>query len=94
MLGSDALFSLRIAMSVMAFVVALTASSTLTAVAQTPGPGSTPLPTGVFIDPLDPRAGAGANTVGAPLLALVAVLGLGAAAAILTAVYIRVVRAR
>lgn len=81
-------------MSVMAIVVALTASSTLTAVAQSPGPGSTPLPTGVFIDPLDPRAGSDANTSGAPLLALLTVLGIGVATAVLTAVYIRVVRAR
>jgi hypothetical protein len=74
----------------MALVVALTTASTLTAAAADPSP----VPTGVFIDPLDPRAGAGANRVGSPLLALAAVLGIGIAAAALTAVYVRVARAR
>jgi hypothetical protein len=85
----------------MTLVVALTAPSTLTAAAadpvvalQLPSPGASPVPTGVLIDPLDPRAGAGANRVGAPLLALAAVLGIGVVAAALTAVYVRVVRAR
>ena len=78
----------------MALVVALTAASTLTAIGADPTPGASAVPTGVFIDPLDPRAGAGANRVGAPLIALAAVLGIGVAAAVVTALYVRVVRAR
>ena len=94
MLGSDRVFSLRVALAVMVLVVASTATSTLTAAAADPSPGASPVPTGVFIDPLDPRAGAGANRVGAPLLALAAVLGIGVAAAMATALYFRVARAR
>lgn len=94
MLGSNPLFSLRVALAVIALVVALTPASTLTAAAADPTAGPSPLPTGVFIDPLDPRAGAGANRVGAPLLALLAVLGIGIAAAAATAIYVRVVRTR
>ena len=98
MLGSDPVFSLRIALTFMALVVALTAASTLTAAAADPSPGTSPgrspVPSGLLIDPLDPRAGAGANRVGAPLLALIAVLATGLAAAAATAIYVRVVRAR
>lgn len=44
----------------------------------------------MLIDPLDPRAeGEGPGVVGAPLLAALAVLALGAVAAIATAVYVR-----
>ena len=78
----------------MALVVAIAAVSTLTAAAADPSPGTSPAPSGLLIDPLDPRAGAGANRVGAPLLALVAVLVIGIAAAAATALYVRVVRTR
>jgi len=54
----------------------------------------TPDPSGLLIDPLDPRAGAGANRVGTPLAALVAVIGIGFVAALATALYVRVTRAR
>jgi hypothetical protein len=54
-----------------------------------PGPVAT-----VFIDPLDPRAGAGANRVGAPLLAIVVVVVAGATTALLTAGYVRATRRR
>jgi hypothetical protein len=47
------------------------------------------VPTGVIIDPLDPRAGGGAPLVGAPLLALLAVLVIGVAAALATVIYVR-----
>jgi hypothetical protein len=87
-------FSLRIALTFMALVVAFAAASTLTAAAADPSPGSSPAPSGLLIDPLDPRAGAGANRVGAPLLALVAVLVIGVAAAAATAIYVRLVRAQ
>jgi len=44
----------------------------------------------MLIDPLDPRAeGEGPGVVGAPLLAALAVLALGALAALATAVYVR-----
>ena len=48
----------------------------------------------MLIDPLDPRAGAGANRTGAPLAALVAVIGIGLVAAVATALYVRVTKAR
>lgn len=54
----------------------------------------TPAATGLLIDPLDPRAGSGANRVGAPLLALVAVIAIGFVTAAVTAIYMRVTRAR
>jgi hypothetical protein len=54
----------------------------------------TPAPSGLLIDPLDPRAGAGANRTGAPFTALVAVIGIGVVAAVATALYVRVTRAR
>ena len=82
--------SLRLALAVTVLVASLTATASLTAIAADPSPA----PTGVLIDPLDPRAGAGANRIGAPLLALLVVVGLGVAAAALTAVYVRVVRTR
>ncbi len=47
-----------------------------------------PLPT-----PFDPRGGgSGPGLVGAPLLAAIAVIGLGIAAAALTALYVRLAR--
>ena len=71
-------------------VILCLAISSMTALAADPTPG----PSGLLIDPLDPRAGAGANRVGAPLLALVAVIGIGLVAAVATAFYVRVTRAR
>jgi hypothetical protein len=59
-----------------------------------PTPLPWPAPTPVIIDPLDPRAGAGAPLVGAPLLALVAVLGVGICAAFVTLVYVRLTARR
>jgi hypothetical protein len=74
----------------LALVTLLMATSAIIAIAADPTPGTS----GLLIDPLDPRAGAGANRVGAPLLALVAVLGIGSIAAIATAVYVRVTRTK
>lgn len=48
----------------------------------------------IFIDPLDPRAGEGASLVGAPLLALLVVVGLGILAAAATLAYVRLVNRR
>jgi len=66
------------------------ALTTVTALAADP----TPAPSGLLIDPLDPRAGAGANRVGAPLVALVVVIGIGLVASVATAIYVRVSRQR
>ncbi len=66
------------------------ALTTVTALAADP----TPDPSGLLIDPLDPRAGAGANRVGAPLVALVVVIGIGLVASVATAIYVRVSRPR
>jgi hypothetical protein len=74
----------------LALVTLLLAASAATVAAQ----GPTPAASGLLIDPLDPRAGAGANRVGAPLLALVAVLVIGSVAALATAFYVRVTRTR
>ena len=87
------MFSFRIGRALfvtLALVTLLMATSALAVLAADPTPGAS----GLLIDPLDPRAGAGANRVGAPLLALVAVLGIGSIAAIATAVYVRVTRTR
>lgn len=49
-------------------------------------------PSPMLIDPLDPRAGDGANGFGSPLIAAIAVVGLGALAALGTALYVRFAR--
>jgi hypothetical protein len=89
-LGSNRVYFLRALSVALALAMLCVALSAVTVFAQNP----TPAPSGVLIDPLDPRAGSGANRVGAPLLALVAVIGIGAGAAIVTALYIKVVRTR
>jgi hypothetical protein len=48
----------------------------------------------ILIDPLDPRAGEGPGLVGAPLLAALAVIALGVAAALATALYVRLTQRR
>jgi len=54
------------------------------------GPTAAPVPT-----PFDPRGGGvGPGLVGAPFIALLAVIGLGVLTAILTAVYVRFARSR
>ena len=60
------------------------------ALAQEP----TVVPSPILIDPLDPRTGEQANMVGAPLLALVVVVGAGALAALGTYVYVVATRRR
>jgi hypothetical protein len=57
-----------------------------------PSLGATPGASPVIIDPLDPRAGEGANRVGAPFLALVVVVFLGITTAAATVVYVRLAR--
>ena len=54
------------------------------------GPSAAPLPT-----PFDPRGGGvGPGVVGAPFIALLAVIGLGVLTAVITAVYVRFARSR
>jgi hypothetical protein len=64
------------------------------AVGASPSASPPPSPAPVLVDPLDPRAGAGANQVGAPLLALVVVVGAGLAAALATVGYVRLTARR
>ena len=97
MLGSVGVMSVRVVVALAVLIVGLSAAFSIAgtpATAQTPSPSAhpTPAPSPILIDPLDPRAGAGANRVGAPLLALLVVIGAGLAAAALTAVYVKVAR--
>ena len=48
----------------------------------------------LLIDPLDPRGGQSASAIGSPLLAALAVLGLGALAAVATMIFVRFRRPR
>jgi hypothetical protein len=58
-------------------------------------PSSTPPPSPVLIDPLDPRAGdESVNLVGAPVLAVVVVLASGALAAVGTIAYVKLTGSR
>lgn len=50
----------------------------------------TPIASPVLIDPLDPRTGDEASGVGAPLLALLVVIGSGALMAAVTFAYVRI----
>ena len=63
-------------------------------VGRRPDYGPSPGPSPVLIDPLDPRAGEGASRVGAPLMALLVVVGLGVTAAAATIAYAGMVRRR
>jgi hypothetical protein len=72
--------------------IALTLFSLVPAYAADPTPAATAGASPVLIDPLDPRAGAGASTVGAPFVAMVVVVGAGLAAAAVTFVYVRISR--
>lgn len=57
-----------------------------------PAPGASPGASPVIIDPLDPRAGVGANRVGTPFLAMVVVVALGITTAAVTVVCVRLAR--
>lgn len=89
-LGSARVFSFRVIGIALAIAILCLALSIVTVLAADP----TPSASGLLIDPLDPRAGSGANQVGAPLVALLATVALGAVTAVLTAIYIRLSRAR
>jgi hypothetical protein len=76
----------------LALALALVAHSAALSADPTPSPA--PVVSPVLIDPLDPRAGGGANSSGAPLLALVVVIGAGVVAAGVTYAYARATRQR
>jgi len=78
---------MHVALALAVLLLALCATTVLAA-------DPTPAASGFLIDPLDPRAGGGANRTGAPLVALFAVIVVGAVAATLTALYLRVMKAR
>ena len=91
------LIAAGLALLAVAAGVALFAATLLASPASGASPSPlvpSPAPSPVIIDPLDPRAGAGAPLVGAPLLALVAVVGVGLAAALATLVYVRLTARR
>ena len=95
--AATALIVAGLGLLLLAAGVAIFAASLLAtpALAASPSPLTpSPAPTPVIIDPLDPRAGAGAPLVGAPLLALLVVLALGLAAALATLAYVRLTARR
>ena len=71
------------------FVLAAPVLGASPVVSPEPSPPSSPAPSPVLVDPLDPRAGAGASQVGAPFLALIVVVGAGLATAAITIGYVR-----
>lgn len=76
--------------TLLALVLTLTVHAP--AFAADPSPTLVPVSSPVLVDPLDPRAGEGASKVGAPFLALVFVIGLGATVAAGTFIFVRVAR--
>jgi hypothetical protein len=83
------LIAAGLALFVLAAGLAIFALTLLATPVMAASPNPSPVPTGVIIDPLDPRAGSGAPLVGAPLLALLAVLVIGVGAALATVIYVR-----
>ncbi|MDL2334906.1 MAG: hypothetical protein QFC55_02600 [Chloroflexota bacterium] len=91
------LIAAGLALLVLAVGVAIFAATALAApaLAASPSPFSaSPAPSPVIGLPVDPRAGAGAPLVGAPLLALLFVLVVGVLAALATVAYVRVTAKR
>ena len=72
--------------------LSLTLSACAPVLAADPSPAATPAASPVLIDPLDPRAGEGASRIGAPLLAIVFVVGVGTVTVLATLVFTRVTR--
>lgn len=89
-LGSLRVFAYRFIGIAFAMAMMYLALSTATVLAADPTPGAS----GLLIDPLDPRAGSGANQVGAPLVALLATIAIGTLTVVLTATYLRLSRTR
>ena len=74
--------------------LAVVSASQPPVLAAEPVPSPSPAASPVLIDPLDPRAGEGASSSGAPLLAMLVVIGLGIGASAATLAYVRLVRRR
>ena len=72
--------------------LALTLGALAPVYAAGPSPAATPGASPVLVDPLDPRAGEGASRVGAPFLAMITVIGIGAFAAVVTVAVVKVTR--
>ena len=72
--------------------LALTLGALAPVYAANPSPAATPGASPVLVDPLDPRAGEGASRVGAPFLAMITVIGIGAFAAVVTVAFVKVTR--
>jgi hypothetical protein len=76
-------------------LVATAVFATLLGVPVSTSLAADPTPTSpVLIDPLDPRTGDEASGVGAPLLALLVVIGSGALVAAITFAYVRITGGR
>jgi hypothetical protein len=89
--GAALLIAAGLVLLVMAAGVALLIALAVAhpALAGSPSPLPSAAPSPVINDPLDPRAGAGASLIGSPLLALLAVVGAGVAAAVAALAYVR-----
>ena len=74
----------------LAIVISVPASAPV--FAADPSPAASPVASPVLVDPLDPRAGEGASRVGAPFLALVVVVAIGALTIGATVLFVRVSR--
>ncbi len=72
--------------------LALSVAAVAPTLAADPTPGPTPGASPLLIDPLDPRAGAGASEVGAPFFAILIVLGTGVVTVAGTLMYARMTR--
>jgi hypothetical protein len=70
--------------------LAMTVYASAPMLAADPVASPTAVASPLLVDPLDPRAGEGASTVGAPFLAVLAVVGIGLLAGAATYVVVRV----
>lgn len=84
------MFGLQINMALLTAVTVLLLLAAAPVCAADPSPAPSP----ILIDPLDPRAGEGASAVGAPLLAMLVVVGVGVVAAVAGLAYARVTARR
>jgi len=85
---------LRSLVAAVLLALAIISLGPVSVLAAEPTPSPSPAASPVLIDPLDPRAGEGASSVGAPLTALLIVVGLGIAASAATLAYVRVTGSR
>ncbi len=87
-----ALLVLGAALIVLALLLGLAAPALAASPAATLPPSPAPSP--LLIDPLDPRAGAGASLTGAPLFAAMLIVTMGVAVALGTIIYARLAARR